>query len=125
MLAQCDVCFLCRFPTVAGIYELAIAVGNNTGYVPLTQKLLAGIMGGAAYTHVVAEGKPEGSVGAVVFWGLSVAVMVKGEGADLATTLGLHAGLAAIGWGVGIFVSSLGEGKADPGVMETSKTKKG
>ena len=38
--------------------------------------MLAVIMGGAIYTHVVKEGKPAASVGALLYFGFSCAVPI-------------------------------------------------
>ena len=64
------------FVPCVGLWELSITYlnifgGENQG---LAQKLLAVLMGGAIYSHAVAEGNPAGSVGAIVFLGFSCAV---------------------------------------------------
>ena len=61
------------FAPAVGLYELGIAYlhlydAENKWLAP---KLLAALMGGAVYSHAVAEGKPEASVGALLFLVLS------------------------------------------------------
>jgi hypothetical protein len=109
------------FPSVVGVYELLIAAGNWTGHTAVTQPMLACVMGGAAYTHVIAEGKPSGAGGAVLFWIFSVVVAVKGESAaPLLPTLGLHASLAAVGWGMGVVLNGA---KADAPMSPVKRSK--
>ena len=66
------------FAPAVGLYELGIAYlhlydAENKWLAP---KLLAALMGGAVYSHAVAEGKPEASVGALVFLVLSGLVVL-------------------------------------------------
>ena len=64
------------FVPAVGLYELTVSYlhlygGENKWVAP---KLLAALMGGAVYSHAVAEGKPEAIVGALAFLGFSCVV---------------------------------------------------
>jgi hypothetical protein len=101
------------FPTLVGLWELTIAVLNfiqGGQYVLVSQRMLAVIMGGAIYSHAIAEGKPAGCVPPAVFFGMSCAVPIL-TGSDPTITVAVHGALGCLGFGMGYLVSLLGPGK--------------
>ncbi|KAK3265300.1 hypothetical protein CYMTET_15407 [Cymbomonas tetramitiformis] len=96
------------FPTLAGLWELAIVGMNFSGdadLILLAQRMLAVIMGGALYTH--STDPPPKSIGAILWFGMSCAVPVF-RGADLLQTVLRHGALAVGGVVIGKVVASLG-----------------
>ena len=85
----------------------------NARYVPLAQYMFAFQLGGAAFTHVVAEKR--GALGTVfpgVFLAISVAVQTL-HGADPYTAAVLHCVLAALGFSSGYIIVALGASPAE------------
>ena len=68
------------FPTVLGLFKLSQAALNwvvGGVYTPIAQAMMAFQLGGAAYTHVVAEGKPKELGGVVVFSCVTLTAQVQ------------------------------------------------
>ena len=66
-------------------------------YTPIAQAMMAFQLGGAAYTHVVAEGKPKELGGVVVFSCVTLTAQVQHGALGLGAALGAHALLGALG----------------------------
>ena len=88
------------FPTVLGLFKLSQAALNwvvGGVYTPIAQAMMAFQLGGAAYTHVVAEGKPKELGGVVVFSCVTLTAQVQHGALGLGAALGAHALLGALG----------------------------
>ena len=66
-------------------------------------------LGGATYTHVVVEGKPQEAAGCVVFSAVTLGAQVAHGRLGLGSALALHAVLGAIGYAAGYVISWLGQ----------------
>lgn len=94
------------FPVAIGLWEGAISALNfyeGGKHVLLAQRLLSVIMGGAVYHHVL-EGKPAGSIGALVFLGMSVYIPVTKGLVALPEAAITAAGLAGVGYAIGVLL---------------------
>jgi hypothetical protein len=94
------------FPLAVGLWMGGISALNfyEAGkHVLLAQRLLSVVMGGAVYHHVL-EGKPAGSIGAIVFLGMSVYIPVTKGLVALPEAAITAAGLAGIGYAIGVLL---------------------
>jgi hypothetical protein len=108
------------FPTCLGFWKLSISAlnwGFNGQFVWLAQALTAFHMGGAIYTHSVAEGKPAGCAPPAFFLAGTTYVQSSLGHFSLISCVSIHAALAAAGFVSGFGITALGRGSVYDGSM--------
>jgi hypothetical protein len=116
------------FPTCLGLFKLTQFAANwaaDGAYTPLAQCMMAFQLGGAAYTHLVAEAKADGKPGAiggcVVFSVVTATVQVYHGTLGLGATVAVHALLACLGYATGFVASFLGSKDAPDSPLKLAK----
>ena len=106
------------FPTVLGAWklsQLALDWVSGGAYIPLAQWMMAMQLGGAAFTHAVAEGKgfgPAAQGGPIMFFNTTLGIQYLYGALPWHLIVMSHLGAGVVGFALGYVVLALGPGGA-------------